>query len=118
MKCGERADEEADGGEGEREAEEAEGLGVEVEEVAEGEGVVAGVLREEGGEVGVRGRGVRCGGGSRRRRRRRGCRETEDAEALAGGRGWSRMLLVCGFVVFVASQPAMRRSEGGRAGRT
>ena len=34
-------------------AEGGHGLGVEVEEVAEGEGVVGGVLLEEGGEVGV-----------------------------------------------------------------
>ena len=50
---GEGSDEEGDGGEEEGVAEGAHGLGVEVEEVAEGEGVVAGVLFEEGGEVGV-----------------------------------------------------------------
>ena len=59
---GERADEECDGGEDERVAEGAHGLGVEVEEVAEGEGVVGGVLFEEGGEVGVWARGARSGG--------------------------------------------------------
>jgi len=55
---GEGAEEEAEGGEGERESEEAEGTGIEVEEVAHAEGVVGGVLGEEGGEVGVGGRHV------------------------------------------------------------
>ncbi len=50
--------EERDGGEEERIAEGAHGLCVEVEEVAEGEGVVAGVLLEEGGEVGAGAGGV------------------------------------------------------------
>ena len=50
---GEGAEEERDGGEEEGVAEGGHGLGVEVEEVAEGEGVVAGVLLEEGGEVGA-----------------------------------------------------------------
>ncbi len=50
---GESSDEEGDGGEDEGLAEGSHGLGVEVEEVAEGEGVVGGVLLEEGGEVGV-----------------------------------------------------------------
>ena len=44
---GEGAAEERDGGEDERVAEGTHGLGVEVEEVTEGEGVVAGVLFEE-----------------------------------------------------------------------
>lgn len=50
---GEGSGEEGDGGDEERIVEGSHGLGVEVEEVAEGEGVVAGVLLEEGGEVGV-----------------------------------------------------------------
>ena len=51
------ADEKAKRGDGEGEPEEAEGLGVEVEEVAHAEGVVAGVLGEEGGEIRITGRG-------------------------------------------------------------
>ena len=51
------AEEEAERGEGEGEAEETEGAGVEVEEVTHAERVVAGVLLEEFGEV-----GVGCGG--------------------------------------------------------
>ncbi len=54
---GEWAEEESDCCDCERQAEEAEGLRVEVEEVAHAEGVVAGVLGEELGEV-----GVGCGG--------------------------------------------------------
>ena len=50
---GERTGEESEGGKEERGAEGGHGPGVEVEEVAEGEGVVAGVLVEEGGEVDV-----------------------------------------------------------------
>lgn len=49
----ERAKEKSDGGEDERVAEGAHGLGVEVEEVAEGERVIGGILFEESGEVGV-----------------------------------------------------------------
>ena len=51
------AEEEAERGEGEWEAEETEGAGVEVEEVTHAERIVAGVLLEECGEV-----GVGCGG--------------------------------------------------------
>ena len=74
-KRGERAGEEARSREGQREAEEAEGLRVEVEKVAHAEGVVAGVLGEEGGEVGVGGGGLGVEeevDGSRRRRGYRG----------------------------------------------
>ena len=52
---GEGAAEERDGGEEERVAEGSHGLCVEIEEVAEGESVVAGVLFEEGGEISVGG---------------------------------------------------------------
>lgn len=57
---GECAAEEGDGGEDEWIAKGGHGLGVEVEEVAEGEGVIARVLLEERGEVGV---GSGCVGG-------------------------------------------------------
>ena len=55
---GERAEEDCDSSEDERIAEGAHSLCIEVEEMAEGESVIAGVLFEKSGEVGVGGGGV------------------------------------------------------------
>ena len=90
---GERADEERDGGEDERGAEGAHGAGVEVEEVAEGEGVVAGVLLEEGGEVGVGAGRLRVEDEEACGERGDGAEDEEDdGDALAGASeaGWGR----------------------------
>jgi len=59
---GQGSSEERDGGKEEWVAKGTHGLGVEVEEVAEGEGVVAGVLFEERGEVGTGDGGAGSGG--------------------------------------------------------
>ena len=122
---GEWAEEEAERGEGEREAEEAEGAGVEVEEVAHAEGVVAGVLGEEGGEVGV-------GGGVWVWRRKKmlaaakrvpRTRRTAVMRRLRRG-AWAFAAMRCvrcsewQFWFEAESQPAMRMASGGSAGRT
>ena len=114
---GERAGEERDGGEGERVAEGAHGLGVEIEEVAEGEGVVGGVLLEERGEVSVgRGRGgvegdeaccERCDGAEYKQ---------DDGDALAGGYsgvGDAEGLGFGGLVVEPAGDEQRKRWDGG-----
>ena len=98
-------------------AEGGHGLGVEVEEVAEGEGVVAGVLVEEGGEV-----GVGCGWGEWRTKNACGecCDgaedEKDDGDALAGadeGVGYGEGFGFIGFVVEPCGDEEDERGDGG-----
>ena len=113
----EGAGEEGDGGEGEGAAKGAEGAAIKVEEVTEGEGVVAGVLLEEDGEIDA-GVGGRAGDGEEGGDK--GGERAEDKEGEGDALSGAEAVLaereggcLFGFAVEPAGDEEDERREGG-----